>query len=129
MRKTLGSVGLLSGALILAAYWLGASFGLPGFGRGSGVDGRSSTAPSSMDRPPTESDIITVQIEGDRLLVQGRELTAAQIAALAAERKHPQTGKTAPSHVLIVRGADATVRAKEGLIDALNKRQVLHRVQ
>lgn len=116
-----GTAALLGGMVLLGA-WLGSGFrfGLGGGGVGSESSGVS-TAGTSLDRAKTVQDervvagVLTIRIEGDRLLVAGREMTAAAIAALAVKSR---------ARVDVERAEDATVRANDALLEALHKERI-----
>lgn len=133
MKKTTTAGGLIA-ILMLASYWLGANFGF-GVGGGSGegkydepvADVRSApeTATSSSPDPTPEPDpvmdgVLTVRLEGDRSLVQGKPMSPEAIAEFAAQRK---------ARVIVLRADDATVAARESLETALSREQILYQVR
>jgi hypothetical protein len=133
MRKRVATIGAVGGIGFLLAYWLGASLGLPGLERGRPQGDRARTQPAASTTPVNASQpssgVVTVRINGDQFFVNNEAKTAAEIAAAAADRVDPATGNPAPAQVIILRSADATARAREELVKALNGRQVLHAVK
>lgn len=133
MKRTTTAGGLIA-LLMLASYWLGANFGF-GVGGGSGtgkydepvadvspsIERPSETTPDATPAPdPVIDGVLTVRLEGDKSLVQGKPMAPEAIADFAAQRK---------ARVMVLREEDATVGVRESLEKALAREQILYQVR
>ncbi|MFO0947720.1 MAG: hypothetical protein U1D30_17655 [Planctomycetota bacterium] len=116
--RTMAAGALVAVLCLLAS--LGGGFGL-GLGGGSG-NGPGDGAAKVNNAAKQEKDDTTliVRIEGNKLLVGGKEWSADAIARHAEERH---------AAVEVIRATDATVGANNELLDALHAKQIHPRLR
>lgn len=117
MKKRTVAAGVVVLVACVLAGWRGIGIGLNG---GDGASPATNPRAAQDASHPRDDETLIVRIEGNRLLVGGRELSADAIARLAAERR---------AAVEVIRADDATVGANDELLDALHARQIHPRLR
>ena len=103
------------GAVALAAWALSLGLGLFGPGGGGGTDGPKAAPTEPAEPSPVADGVLSVRIEGRRLLVAGKEMSVEQIGILA--EKHQ-------ARVVVQWATDGQIGVLEQLQDELRRRGI-----
>lgn len=111
--------------------WLPGDSGGAGSGTGSSVLTDQTSKPETSLTPPEVGRTVverevTVRIDGNRLSIEGKEVTADDVVKLVYGGNDRND---IPARVRIVRGDDATARAREELVMTLDAQKINYRVE
>lgn len=120
-------VGVIVVVALVVGVWLGGSFGL-GLSGSSGPEAGNSVAPKTdvaaepseetktpSPEPWIKDGVLSVRIEGNKIIAGGKERSIEEIGRIALEHE---------AKVVIERAADARVRPREDLERALREKNV-----